>query len=163
MRNTLIPLEFLDDLLAPNYIFEQLLQVRRGIRAALVIGIKVLRFEQDLGGSSAMRNMRHSLLVVVLRDTEEVLQFASIPEVWSIPGTREDFDGNILCSIRSREILDFELVVHNFPQFVIAEILESEGIFDRKSASQTWVHVLLQRQHGSRDSSRSLAWNISTI
>lgn len=107
--------------------------------------------------------MGHPLLVVVLRDAEEVFQFASVSEVGSIPGTREDFDGDILGSIRRREILDFELVVHNLPQLVVVEILKSECILDRESAGQTWVHVLLQCQCDSRNLSGSLTWNISTI
>ena len=89
--------------------------------------------------------MRHPLLEVVLRDTEEVLQFAGIPEVGSIPGTREDLDGDVLSGIRGGEILDFELVIHNLPQLVIAKVLKSESILNRESAGQPWIHVLLLR------------------
>ena len=163
VRDTLVPLKLLDDLVTSNNILEQLLQVRRGIRTALEVEIEVLGLEQDVGGSSVIRKMRHPLLEVVLRDTEEVLQFAGIPKVGSIPGTREDLNGDILSSIRGREILDFEFVIHNLPQLVIVEVLESESVLDRESAGQSWVHVLLSRKCDSRDSSNSLTWNISNI
>lgn len=151
MGNTLVPLELLDDLFASNNILEQLLQVRRGIRAPLVVGIEVLRFERYFCRSCAGRQVRHPLLMVVLRDAEQVLQFTSVAEVGTIPGTRENLDSDVFGGICGGEILDFELVVHDFPQLVVIEILESECVLDRESAGQSWVHVLLTRQFSYQD------------
>ena len=87
MRDPLIPLELLDDLLASDNILEQFLQVRCRIRAAVVIGIKVLRFERYVCRSIGVRNTGHPLLVIVLRNPEKVFQFPSVAEVGSIPST----------------------------------------------------------------------------
>lgn len=101
---------------------------------AVEVGIKVSREKYDIVGSLSKRKSGLAGLIPSFGFANEILDFASVAEVWAIASAAEDVDSDSLGVRGSVEILLLELEIQDLKKFGVGEVLEAESILDRKAS-----------------------------
>lgn len=135
--DTLVVAQPSDDILAANDVLEELLKICRCPGIAVMVGVEVLRLEDNVDSL-----LRSPGLIPRLGLREQVLNLPAVSEVRSVTSSGEYRDSDLLRIICGSKILLLELQVHDLEQLRVGEVLKLERILYRKATRQSGIDVL---------------------
>ena len=137
--NVLILFQLGDDTLTAHDSSEQHLDIRVGTFSALVVWVKVLRFENSRPGYSITSK---ALLLPRLRIVQQNVDLASIAKIGPVAHSTKDVQGDASCLLRSRERLCLDLGIEDDCHFLVGEVFEEETGVDGEASGESWIGLL---------------------
>lgn len=86
-RDVLILFQLGHDLLAPDDVLKELLEVRSRVVRTIEVGVEVNRLEDDVEPPHRLGKLALTRTVIVLRFAEHILDFTAVPKVGAGAGT----------------------------------------------------------------------------